>query len=365
MFSVAAALRSARTIDHVNPKRRFLILIPAYKEDEVILASVESVKRLNYPSTLFNCVVIADGFLPSTIQKLKELGVDVLELPHNDLRNKSRAIRYYLDRNEVNYDACLLLDADNCVLPDMLLKANAYWQTGVRILQAKRVAKNENNELSRLDSLSEIINNHIFRKGQRSLGLSASLIGSGIFIDMNLFREIMMDMDIFSGFDKEMEIRLLRNREKMEYAEDILILDEKVSDKEVFINQRRRWTYAQMYFLKKYAIEAFYQLFRYRNIDFFNKVVQFFLFPRIISLGLSVLLLPITLVLIPEWTILSLTASLLLFIALTLAVKDHLKREESLRLIKALPGTFVRMMYAMLDSSKAAKRFIHTPHKIK
>lgn len=136
----------------------------------------------------------------------------------------------------------------------ILLQANAYAQNGVQILQAKRVAKNANNSMSRLDGLSEIINNHIFRKGQRVMGLSASLIGSGIFIDLSIFRKVMNQMNVFSGFDKEMEIRILREKLIIEYAEDILIYDEKVEDNEVFVNQRRRWTYAQFYFFKKVCI---------------------------------------------------------------------------------------------------------------
>jgi cellulose synthase/poly-beta-1,6-N-acetylglucosamine synthase-like glycosyltransferase len=156
-------------------------LIPAYKEDFVILESVQSLLNINYPTHLFKVVVLADSFALETLTQLRKLLVEVVEIPADTQRNKSKSIRYYLDNYANEMDVCLLLDADNCVDPNILLQANAYAQNGVQILQAKRVAKNANNHMSRLDGLSEIINNHIFRKGQRGLGLSASLIGSGIF----------------------------------------------------------------------------------------------------------------------------------------------------------------------------------------
>ncbi|MBL0073186.1 MAG: glycosyltransferase [Bacteroidetes bacterium] len=95
-----------------------------------------------------------------------------------------------------------------------------------KVLQARRVAKNETNSMSRLDSLSETINNHIFRKRTTALGFSASLIGSGMFMKLSIFRMVMEDMDV-SGFDKELELQILKNRLTINYASDILVYDEK------------------------------------------------------------------------------------------------------------------------------------------
>jgi hypothetical protein len=47
-------------------------------------------------------------------------------------------------------------------------------------VQGHRTAKNTNNSWAILDAISEEINNNIFRKGHRVLGLSSAIIGSGM-----------------------------------------------------------------------------------------------------------------------------------------------------------------------------------------
>jgi cellulose synthase/poly-beta-1,6-N-acetylglucosamine synthase-like glycosyltransferase len=344
--------------------KKILILIPAYREDNVILKSVESVMAQQYKHSLFHCAVIADSFKTETLQEIRLLGAEAYELPELKNRNKANAIQYYLDSCLAPFDACVILDADNMVESNFLSQANTFLQNGNKIIQARRVAKKESNSLSRLDSISEIINNHIFRKGQRALGFSASLIGSGMIIDMDIFKIIMKNMNVFSGFDKEMELRILKKQLTIEYAEDIIIYDEKVSDGHVFVNQRRRWTYAQLYFLRKNAGNAIVQLFVHGNFDYFNKVLQFALLPRIISLGMSILILPAAFLLGQNVFFLSLVIVSLIIFSFLMALKDSLRLSELLRLSGKIPFVFYGMLKAIFTSQKASKTFIHTPHNI-
>lgn len=351
-------------INKSSKQRKFLILIPGYKEDGVIFNSAQSVLAQDYPSSLYKCVVIADGFKSETLALLKQAGAETFELPEDPKRNKAKAIQQYFSYNKEKFDVCIVLDADNCVEKDMLIKANLYLDQGFTVIQAKRVAKNVNNKLARLDGISEIINNHIFRKGQRALGLSSSLIGSGMIIEMALFHKLMENMNVFSGFDKELELRTLKNKITIEYAEDILIYDEKVTKHEVYVNQRRRWTYAQIYFLKKNAFNAFKELILFRNIDYFNKVLQFSLLPRVMCLGLSLVLVPISLLAGPNFFIASLLNSLLIIFALFFAINKELKIVEIIKLSDKLPAVFLGMFKAIISSHQASKKFIHTPHNI-
>lgn len=112
-------------------------------------------------------------------------------------------------------------------------------------------------------------------------------------------------------------------------------------------------------------MEAFYQLVVHRNIDFSNKVFQYILLPRIITIGLSGLLLPLVFFLPTTFIVAILTLFALLFSSLFLAVRGNLKRQEAYKLIRQLTLTFIFMLKAMLTSSSASKKFIHTPHKIK
>jgi cellulose synthase/poly-beta-1,6-N-acetylglucosamine synthase-like glycosyltransferase len=60
--------------------RRFAVLIPSYREDAVIVDTVKAALRQNYPAELYEIVPIADQMWSPTIQKIKRLGVQPLEV---------------------------------------------------------------------------------------------------------------------------------------------------------------------------------------------------------------------------------------------------------------------------------------------
>jgi hypothetical protein len=195
------------------------------------------------------------------------------------------------------------------------------------------------------------------------MGFSASLIGSGMFIKMSLFEEVMAGMEVYSGFDKEMELRFLKNRMTIDFASEIPVYDEKVSAYEVFVNQRRRWVFAQGHFLKTNLPVAVKELFK-GNGDFFNKVFQFALLPRVITLGLAFAALVLS---IPAGLIFTVIASILALaigIALYLPIQKEFKISDLIKLSFKLPRMVWGMVYAMLTSHRAAGKFIHTPHQI-
>jgi cellulose synthase/poly-beta-1,6-N-acetylglucosamine synthase-like glycosyltransferase len=365
IFSIAASLKPGNDVKpfRIKSERKFLVLFPAYKEDAVIVDSVANFIRQDYPN--YRLYVIADSLKPETIDQLIKLNVSVCALPEMKARNKANAINYLLSTITENYDACVIMDADNHVKDDFLLELNGYFNAGALAVQTQRVSKNKNNSLSKLDTISEIINNHIFRKGQRALGFSSSLIGSGMAFEMNLFKEVMADMDVFSGFDKELELRLLERKITIVYAENILTYDEKVEQEDVFVNQRRRWLFAQLHFLRANSFNAFIKVLSGGYWDYVNKVIQFSLLPRILSIGVSLLMVAIAIFLSLKLFIVSIVNMLVLFLAIALPVFGSFKLSEIIKLSIRIPGAFVNMLNALLSSNRAAGKFLHTPHNSK
>ena len=364
IFSIAGSLRERREdLDLVKTEPiKTLVLFPVYKEDDVILNSIKSFMQQKYTAEHFTVVVIADELKEETHVLLRRYGAQVCKLPVSDKRNKAKAINFLLAQLPEVYDNCIIMDADNLVEDDFLATVNKYFLYGAKVVQARRVAKNSTNNLSRLDTYSEIINNHIFRKGQRALGFSSSLIGSGMAFDFQLFKEVMTDMDVFSGFDKELELRLLERRIKIKYAENILVFDEKVDDHDVFVNQRRRWVYAQIHFLKANLTKAVYMLVVKQNYDYANKVFQFMLLPRVMSIGFCVVLLIASAFLNSTLFLVTLVVSTMLITALVIPVQNKLFSATGLATIIELPKAFFNMLFATVTSGRASKKFLHTPH---
>ncbi|MBG0781324.1 MAG: glycosyltransferase [Bacteroidales bacterium] len=344
-------------------KRRFAVLIPSYMEDEVIFEVAEQALQQNYPKDLYDVVVIADKFKTKTIQKLKQYPI-ILFNENFSISTKTRALNYALRLLPDNhYDVAVVLDADNLMEKDFLAKLNDAFSYPYQAIQCHRVAKNLNTNFAILDAISEEINNNIFRKGHRKMGLSSALIGSAMAFRYDFFKNLMKEVEVVGGFDKELELRLLYNHHIIHYLDDAFVLDEKVQNVKVFSRQRRRWLSAQFHYFGKHFIPALKALISNGNIDYFNKAFQYIQLPRILLLGLLVLISFISLFVNPlSLTISWLTASFFIISALFLATPLRFYNFRTLKALLALPIGFAFMFLSLLSIRGANKQFIHTKH---
>ena len=359
---------SGKLIKLVKPSKsttlsRFVIYICSYKEDEIILNSAAEALKLDYPKELYHVCVIADSLKPETIEKLKNMPLQVLEVVFES-STKSKALHKAIENTTDGFDAAVVFDIDNVAAPDFLYQINNYLQAGERVVQGHRIAKNTNTSIAILDAISEEVNNHIFRKSQRVFNLSAAIIGSGMALEYNLFKEVMLQIDAVGGFDKEMGLLLTRNKITVAYAEDALIYDEKVSNPEVFKKQRRRWLSAQFNLLKKYGSTGFTELFKRGNFDYFNEIYQTAILPRILMLGLMPFMLLISLLIPgvgPGWQM-WLTATALCYIGIIVAIPGAFYNKDFFGALIRIPLIFFTMLMLLFKLKGANKKFIHTPH---
>jgi len=368
IFSIAGRFPLRESAISGSEQNRFAVLIPAYKEDQVIVQTAQQALKQTYAKNLYDVIVVADSLQTSTLQKLRQLSVKLIEVTF-EKSTKVKAINAALQQIPDDYVAAVILDADNVMADDFLKKMNSAMLQGSKVVQGHRVAKNMNTPMAKLDALSEEINNHIFRKGHRVLGLSAALIGSGMAFDFQLFKEIMQGIHAVGGFDKELELKLLKARHKIEYLPLAIIYDEKVQNRRNFSGQRRRWLAAQLFYLRTYFIEGLSQLIRFQNIDFIDKVIQMLLPPRILLVG-SVVLFAVFSGLLQLLNIQGLCfsasewLSLFLFTAavLILSIPKSFFTKNMLTAVLFAPLGFGEMLRALLCMKNANKVFIHTEH---
>lgn len=369
VFSVAGRLGSLAETPTTGIYRKFAVLIPSYKEDEIILETAKQALKQTYPKDQYDVVVIADSLKSSTLQILRSLPIKVVEVSF-EVSTKAKSLNEALSILPPTYDYALILDADNIMAVDFIEKLNAVLvKTGVSAVQGHRVAKNLNTNFAILDAVSEEVNNHIYRKGHRVLGLSSGLIGSGMAFDFMYFKDIMATNKAIGGFDKELELKLLRDNVEIEYVEDALVYDEKVENSEVFGNQRRRWMSAQFYYLRNYFFQGLWHLIKYGNINFFDKAFQQFLLPRVLLLGSLIIFSTISLILEFGLGIYSYPGvnwwMFALFInvsGILLAVPDHYYNRKTFGAAMSLPKAIIIMFMTLFKLKGANKKFIHTPH---
>jgi len=334
----------------------------------VIIGVAKAALHQKYPMNLFDVIVIADSFLQETITELKALPIKLIEVSF-DKSTKSKALNYAMATLTRDYDIALVLDADNLMANDFLKKINAAFEHGYVAVQGHRTAKNMNTSWAILDAVSEEINNNIFRKGHRVLGLSSAIIGSGMAFKYNYFKSLMSTVTAVGGFDKEIELKILKEGHKIVYLDDALVYDEKVQKSEVFGNQRRRWLSAQFHYFRKDFLNALKDLLFKGNIDYFDKAIQFIQPPRILLLG-AVMIFGMTFITI-NYLLKDTVAEysyywLILIIACVLSFIFSVPRSfynlNTLRALVSLPKGMFMMLLSLLRIKGANKTFIHTQH---
>lgn len=368
VFSFAGLFKPFSKSNNVFEQRRFAVLIPGYKEDNVIVEVARRALEQSYPEELFEVIVIADSFEDLTLCKLEKLPVQLVKVAF-EKSTKSKALNKAMAVIGNNYDVALVLDADNVMEFDFLERINAAFNKGYNVVQGHRVAKNTNTPMAILDAISEEVNNHIFRKGHRVLGLSSALIGSGMAFDYAFFKETMAKVNAVGGFDKELELKLLKDGKRIEYLDGAIVLDEKVQKTAVFANQRKRWLSAQFIYFKRFAFSGIKALLLKGNIDFMDKVYQMIAPPRILLLGfvlvltagyfLIEMLSPLQL-LVPAyfWYV---VASLTIC-AFFMAIPKKFYTQKTLIALLTVPKAFGVMFLSLFKLKGANKKFIHTQH---
>ena len=363
-FALASLLprRKRSYTDSSSTLHSFLILFPAYHEDEVIINSVNIFLQQDYPDNLYDVAVISDHMLPSTNEYLASLSITLLQ-PVFEKSSKSKALQYAIEKTDRNYDKIVILDADNVVGSDFLSRLNKVCSEGHQAIQCHRTAKNSENGIAILDGVSEEINNSIFRKGHDRLRLSAGLIGSGMCFDYNWFRNNVHQLNT-SVEDRELEALLLHQRIHIHYAEDINVYDEKVKSCKNFQRQRKRWITGQvqsLFLMLPHLPQAVLR----RNIDFADKTFQQALIPR--SLLLLFTLLFSTLFTITSFFISQLSPLKwwLLFAAVCMAIIIAIPsslRLQALQQVLHIPRLGWIMTKNLFQINLKDNEFLHTTH---
>lgn len=362
-FSVASLFHRSRLQAPIKKRHRIAILVPVYRDDAVILQSVNYVQHQRYPADCYRVFVVADTLRADTIKQLKAMNAEVVEVAFKE-RTKAKSVAKGLRRiqEEGHYDLTVILDADNVMDKHFLTYVNRAYAAGHLAVQGQRTAKNSNTPMAVLDGLSEALNNAIFRKGYQALGLSVPVIGSGMAFDTKLLASVFQQMDLASnGEDRALQLEIIKRRHRIQYLEEAVVYDEKVATDQAFGHQRKRWISNQFLYLTKSFPMAVRQLAQ-GNVSYFN--IAFLApiqLPRLLNMGL-----------LTGWTVLqwatqkrrtyATTLFALYFASLVLAVPRPYFQKSTLRALTTLPKTFGTMLGSLFTARQASKQFLHTVH---
>ncbi|MBQ6379506.1 MAG: glycosyltransferase [Prevotella sp.] len=327
VFAVAALFNRNNEAQKAKKQNRIVVLIPAHKQDDVIEQTVISVLSQAYPQRMFDITVISDHQSEMTNMRLAQYPITLLT-PDFAESTKAKSLQYaILNLPEFKiYDIALILDADNIVEQDFLMKVNDAFETAAtKAIQMHCISRNRDTATARMDAIFEEINNAIFRRGHINLGISSALAGSGTAYDFAWFKTNVMKART-AGEDKELEALLLRQEYFIDYFDDIFVYGEKKRTTIKLNEQRGRWAAQQFQNLLRNIKFLPGAIFR-KQYDLADKIIQWMLIPRTTMVGIimlmSVVLPFIYLTMALKWWILG---SIALFV-FAIATPDYLVDE--------------------------------------
>lgn len=368
LFALAGRFGKLKKYFVSEQKAMIAVLIPSYKDDSVILDTAVQALQQSYPSGKYTVTVIADGLQPETIQQLKTLPIQVVEVSF-EVSMKAKSLNAAFNQLPSGfYDIAMILDSDNIMNQDCLEKVNHAFQQDWEVIQCHRTAKNKNTAVAILDALSEEVNNTIFRRGHRVAGFSCTLIGSGMAFKYELLKNIFALPEIQNnpGEDREVDIQLIKKNIVVEYIDDAYVFDEKVQRKEVFEKQRTRWLGTQVEqagrFFQKDLLSRFW------TKTYLNKCFQNFLLPRLLFVLLFFFILVICAVdaitgyalILPSWYWWVILFFLYL-VTMLLAIPASFYNRETVKAVLQIPALIISMLRALLKIGQNKKGFLHTP----
>lgn len=334
----------------------FGFIVTAHQEAQFIVPIVDSILKQTYPH--FYVYVVADDCDLTGIH-FTDKRVVVLK-PEPALHAKIKSIRYALSNFVRKHDAVIILDSDNLIHPRFLEVMNNHFRKGYRVVQADFKPKNTDTVYARMDAIGDLYNFFLDREARMRLGISSSIWGSGVAIDYDLYNEVEYT-SFLGGFDKKMQAHLVQRVDRMMFAPDAILYDEKITSGHSLETQRTRWIFAYFkYFRDSWAI--FWNGIRRGN---FNLIYFGFITlrpPLFIVLGAAFLVTIInyfvSTTLFVVW--LCLLLSFVLSFVGIVALKG--RSVKYLQALAMMPLFVLRQVAALFKIGKANKSFLKTQH---
>lgn len=237
---------------------KFMAILPAHNEENVIGNLIESLKKQDYPANLIDIYVIADNCTDNTVKIAKEAGAIVLERKEDDpeKRTKGAALQWFLKQKieeNADYDAFCVFDADNIVDKGFFTAMNKKLCQGEEVVQGYRDIKNPTDSwVSAGYAIFYWTMHRFYHLARYNLGLSALLNGTGFMVKFDIIKPTGWNTDTLTE-DIEFSLKRIIQGKRVGWATDAIVYDEQPTSFKQSWSQRSRWTVGHMQCLKTYT----------------------------------------------------------------------------------------------------------------
>jgi 1,2-diacylglycerol 3-beta-glucosyltransferase len=171
----------------------FDVIVPAHNESVGIVATVASLRAMQYPASQFRILVVADNCTDDTAERASAAGATVLVRQHATEKGKGYALAhaYAASLADGFASAVVVVDADTSVTPNLLTAFSARFAAGASAVQAEYGVRNaQASWRTRLMVIALTLFHGVRSLGRERLGVSCGLRGNGMGFSVATIRRV-------------------------------------------------------------------------------------------------------------------------------------------------------------------------------
>lgn len=258
VYLILPLLKKPRPLE-ATALRRYAILIAARNEEAVLPHLLASIRAQDYPTELITTYVVADNCTDRTAEVARSGGARVFCRFNKTQIGKGYALNFLLGQIDGNegldrYDAFLIFDADNLLLPDYVRQINRVCSNGYDAFCGYRNSKNFGaNWISQGYALWYLHDSCHLNQSRMLLGTTCAVNGTGFGFTRRLL-ERMGGWNFFTlTEDIEFSTWCATRGIRIGYCRDAMVFDEQPENFRQSWRQRTRWTQGGLQVSIRYA----------------------------------------------------------------------------------------------------------------
>ena len=232
-----------------DPEARFLVLVPAHNEENVIGDIVRNLQEMDYPRELYDFYIIADNCTDGTADRARALGAQVIETRREspeEPTGKPVALKKALDAlgdYAARYDLMMIFDADNLMDRNMFREVNSQYidKDKPDMIQCYLGVKNKKGVVAWFDYVSFTLNNRFFMLAKHRMGVNSAIGGTGYAITTAYLRDRGGWTTRSLTEDFEIQVEATIQRRRILWNHNTRVYDEKPTRFCASVRQKIRW----------------------------------------------------------------------------------------------------------------------------
>lgn len=230
--------------NNYKAEKKFAVIVAAHNEEMVIGHIIDSINDQDYPKSMYDIFVVADNCTDKTAKIAEIHGARVFERFNDNQRGKGYALEWMFNilfNMEKQYDSIAIFDADNLVSKNFLKEMNDRLCEGYKVVQGYLDSKNPYDSwITASYSIAFWTSNRMFQLAKNNLGLSNQIGGTGFCVDVGILKKLGWGATCLTE-DLEFSCKLILNGEKVGWAHEAVVYDEKPINLGQSWRQRKRW----------------------------------------------------------------------------------------------------------------------------